>query len=136
MRLTIRRTKQCEAFTLAEALAALLFLAIVIPVAVEAMYTASLAGEVAARKSVAVRVADKVLNESLVMTNWNSGSRSGTVTQNGLDFQWTLTSQSWPQDTMQVVTTEVKYTAQGKPYSVTLSTLASLPGQVAVNQMQ
>ena len=136
MRLTTRRTKRCEAFTLAEALAALLFMAIVIPVAVEAMYTASLAGEVAARKSVAVRVADKILNESLVMTNWNSGTRSGTVTQNGLDFQWTLTSQSWPQDTMQIVTTEVKYTAQGKPYSVTLSTLASLPGQLAPNQMQ
>jgi type II secretory pathway pseudopilin PulG len=83
MKLTTRATRRREGFTLAEALAALLFMAIVIPVAVEAMYTASLAGEVAARKSVAARVADQMLNQSLVMTNWNSGTQSGTVTQGG-----------------------------------------------------
>jgi hypothetical protein len=53
-----------------------------------------------------------------------------------LNFQWTLTSQSWPQDTMQVITAEVNYTAQGKPYSVKLSTLASLPGQLATMNHQ
>jgi type II secretory pathway component PulJ len=36
-------------FTLAEVLAAMLFLAIVIPVAVETLHVSSLAGEVAAR---------------------------------------------------------------------------------------
>jgi hypothetical protein len=140
MRLTTpgTRRRHCAAFTLAEALAALLFLAIVIPVAVQAMYSASLAGEVAARKSVAARIADRVLNESLVMTNWSNGTQSGTTTRNGLDFKWTLTSQTWPQDTMQIVTVEVSYLAQGKPFSVKLSTLATLPGQAATvnNQMQ
>ena len=129
--------KSCAAFTLAEVMAAMLFLAIVIPVAVEAIHTASPAGEVAARKSMAARVADRVLNESLVMTNWNSGTRDGTMTQNGLDYQWKLSSQTWPVDTMQVITAEVSYMAQGKQYSVKLSTLASLPGQFAnLNQMQ
>jgi Tfp pilus assembly protein FimT len=41
----------CQAFTLAEVMAALLFLAIVIPVAIEAMHVASLAGEVGARRA-------------------------------------------------------------------------------------
>ena len=50
-------TKNCAAFTLTEVLAALLFLAIVIPTAVEALHVASLAGEVAARKGAATRVA-------------------------------------------------------------------------------
>jgi type II secretory pathway pseudopilin PulG len=138
MKLTTRPIKRqrCAAFTLAEVMAALLFLAIVIPVAVEAIHTASLAGEVAARKSAAVRVADRVLNESLVMTNWNNGMRSGTSTQGGLKFDWKLSSQSWPEDTMQMVTAEVTFLAQGKPYSVKLSTLATLPGQTAsLNQM-
>jgi hypothetical protein len=130
MKLTTRGTRRCAAFTLSEALAALLFLAIVIPVAVDAIHTASLAGEVAARKGAAARVADQVLNESLVMTNWSNGTQSGTKTQGGLQFQWKLTSQSWPADTMQVVTAEVSFTAQGKQYSVQLSTLASLPGQI------
>ena len=109
-------------------MAALLFLAIVIPVAVEAISTASLAGEVAARKGAATRVADRILNESLVTTNWMS-SQNGTTSEGTLDFQWTLTSQNWPQDSaMQLVTAEVKYLAQGKDYSVKLSTLASQPG--------
>src|SRR5882672_10596981 len=117
---------RCQAFTLAEVLAALLFLAIVIPAAVEAMHVASLAGEVAARKGGAARVADRILNESLVMTNWSSGTQNGTVTEGTLDFRWTLTSQSWPQDpAMQIVAVEVKFYAQGKDYSVKLSTLAS-----------
>jgi hypothetical protein len=123
------------AFTLAEVLAALLFLAIVIPTAVEALHIASLAGEVAARKAAAARVADRVLNESLVTTNWSGGIQSGTVTEGILDFRWKLTSQNWTGDpaqtaqSMQLLTAEVTYSAQGKDYSVKLSTLASMPNQ-------
>ena len=116
---------QESAFTLAEVLAALLFLAIVIPAAVEALHIASLAGEVAARKAVAARVADRVLNESIVTTNWNHGSQSGTVTEGALDFRWTLTSENWPQDAMQLVAAEVQFSAKGHDYSVKLSTLAN-----------
>ena len=114
------------AFTLAEVLAALLFLAIVIPTAVEVLHVASLAGEVAVRKSAAARVADRILNESLVTTNWSNGSQSGTVTEGVLDFNWKLTSQSWPEDAMQWLTAEVTFSAQGKAYSVKLSTLANV----------
>jgi hypothetical protein len=113
------------AFTLAEVLAALLFLAIVIPAAVEALHLASLAGEVAARKGAAARVADRILNESLVLTNWNTGTLSGTVTEGTQEFRWTLTSQTWPVDAMELLTAEVKYYAQGRDYSVKLSTLAN-----------
>jgi len=125
-RLTSAATrKTCAGFTLAEVLAALLFLAIVIPAAVEALHVASLAGEVAARKGAAARLADRVLNESLVTTNWNTGTQSGTVSQGGFEFHWTLTSQSWPVDTMELLTVEVKYPARGRDYSVKLSTLAN-----------
>jgi hypothetical protein len=116
-------------------LAALLFLAIVIPTAVEALHVASLAGEVAARKAAAARVADRILNESVVTTNWNGGLQSGTVTEGILDFRWKLTSQSWPGDpvlgaqSLQLLTAEVTYSAQGKDYSVQLSTLATSPAQ-------
>jgi len=115
----------CAAFTLAEVLAALLFLAIVIPAAVEAFHISSLAGEVAARKGAAARVADRILNESIVTTNWNHGTQSGTLSEGALDFQWTLTSETWPQDAMQLVTAEVKFAAKGHDYSVKLSTLAN-----------
>ena len=117
--------KRVAAFTLAEVLAALLFLAIVIPAAVEALHLASLAGEVAARKGAAARVADRILNESIVLTNWNMGTLNGTVTEGAQEFRWTLTSQNWPVDAMELLTAEVKYYAQGRDYSVKLSTLAN-----------
>jgi hypothetical protein len=129
------RPCHCAAFTLAEVLAALLFLAIVIPTAVEALHVASLAGEVAARKTEAARVADRVLSESVVTTNWTGGVQSGTISEGILDFQWKLTSQNWPQDSMELLTVEVTYPAQGKQYSVQMSTLANsqTPGQPAGN---
>jgi len=111
----------------------MMFLAIVVPVAVEALHVSSLAGEVAARKGAAARIADRVLNESLVTTNWTGGTQYGTVAEGPLDFNWTLTSQSWPQDSQQgtimMLTAEVKFQAQGKDYSVTLSTLANAQSQ-------
>jgi hypothetical protein len=126
MKLATVKIKRCAAFTLAEVLAAMLFLAIVIPAAVEALHISSLAGEVAVRKGAAARIADRILNESLVTTNWTGGGQqNGTVTDGTLDFRWTLTSQAWPQDAMQLLTAEVKYQAQGKDYSVRLSTLAN-----------
>jgi type II secretory pathway pseudopilin PulG len=132
VRRAIRITRR-SAFTLAESMAALLFLAIVIPVAVEAIYNASLAGEVAARKGSAARIADRVLNESLVMTNWSNGTQNGTATEGGREFRWTLTSANWPQDSaMSVVTAEVTFLARGKDYSVKLETLASQPGQTVM----
>ena len=113
-------------FTLAEVLAAMLFLALVIPAAVEALHVAGLAGEVAARKSAAARVADRVLNESLVLTNWTGGNRSGTIQEGALEFRWSLTSQNWPQDAMQLLTAEVKFSAQNKDYAVKMCTLANV----------
>jgi type II secretory pathway pseudopilin PulG len=134
MKLATAKTKNCGAFTLAEVLAAMLLLAIVIPAAIEALHVSSLAGEVAARKGAAARIADRVLNESIVMTNWNNGVQSGTAQEGVVDYHWTLTSQAWPQDEMQLLTAEVTYQAQGRDFSVKLSTLANAqtqPGQPA-----
>ena len=129
MKFATAKIKNRAAFTLAEVLAAMLFLAIVIPAAVEALHVSSRAGEVAARKGAAGRIADRILNESLVTTNWSGSVQSGTVSEGALDFRWTLTSQNWPQDSMQMLTAEVKFLAQGKDYSVKLSTLASSQNQ-------
>ena len=112
------------AFTLAEVLAALLFLAIVIPVAVEAMHIASLAGEVAARKGAAARIADRLLNESIVTTNWSRGTQTGTAAEGALEFRWKLTAENWPPDAMQLLTAEVTFAAKGHDYTVKSATLA------------
>jgi hypothetical protein len=126
-----RITGHASAFTLAEVLAAMLFLAIVIPAAVEALHVASRAGGVAARKGAAARIADRILNESIVLTNWNLGTQSGTVSEGAEEFHWTLDSRNWPVDTMQLLTAKVIFSAQGHDYSVQSSTLANLPTSAA-----
>src|SRR5215471_21752331 len=85
-------------FTLAEVLAALLFMAIVVPVAIEGLHIAGLAGAVAERKGEAARVAQRLLEESLVTTNWNQSIQSGTVIEGQRKFDWTLHSDPWTQD--------------------------------------
>ena len=123
--------KRSAGFTLVEVLAALMFMAIVIPVAIGALRIASLAGEVAERKTAAARVADRVLNEAVVTGNWNQSAQSGTVSENGRQFRWTLRNENWPvamtsTTTLAVLTADVAFSAQGKDYSVQFSTL-SLP---------
>jgi type II secretory pathway pseudopilin PulG len=118
-----------SAFTLAECLAAMVFLAIVIPVAVQALHVSSLAGQVAARKGEAARVADRVLNQSIVLTNWSSGSQNGTFTEGSDEFRWKLSSQNWSKDSMELLTADVTFSAQGHDYTVTMSTLANQQNQ-------
>ncbi len=115
------------AFTLAEVLAALLFMAIVVPVAMEGLHIASLAGSVAQRKSEAMRIAQRVLNESLITANWGQTLQSGTTIEGQRQFRWTLRTDPWTQDPSQSVlrqlSAEVLFTAQNREYSVKLTTL-------------
>lgn len=120
----IRHSKRTAAFTLAEVLAALVFMAIVIPVVVECLHVASQAGEVAQRKTEAARVAERILNESIVTTNWNQSAQNGTAADGMREFSWTLQNEPWNQDPIRLLTVQVKYNVQGKDYSVQLSTLA------------
>jgi general secretion pathway protein I len=113
------------AFTLAEVLAALAFMAIVIPVAVEGLRIANRAGLVAQRKDVASRIADRVLNETLVTGQAKSGSRSGVVQEGFQEYRWSVRAEPWPEDAMRVVTVEVIFPVQGQDYDVRLSTLIS-----------
>jgi type II secretory pathway pseudopilin PulG len=124
-----------SAFTLAEVLAALVFMAIVIPVALEGLSIASRVGEVATRKGEAALVAERLLNESIITTNWDRSVQSGTLRQGPREFPWTLRNDPWNQDpnqnTMRLVSVEVKYSVQGQERAFTLSTLAATSGSSA-----
>ena len=121
------RRRSTAGFTLAEVLAALMFMAIVIPAAIEGLRIASLAGTVAVRKAEAARVAQRLLTESLVTTNWNQSVQSGTLTEGQRQFRWTLHNDPWNQDPSQNVirqlSVEVVFAAQSRDYSVRMSTL-------------
>jgi hypothetical protein len=129
----MRPKGSAAAFTLAEVLAALLFMAIVIPAAVEGLHIASLAGTVAERKGEAARVARRLLTETLVTTNVNQPTQSGNVTEGQREFRWTMKSDSWNQDPNQnvirLLSVEVFFTAQNREYSVRMSTLVDTSQQ-------
>jgi hypothetical protein len=123
-----RQASRTSGFTLAEVLAALLFMAIVVPVAVDAISLASRAGEIGRHKTEAMRVAERVLNESIILTNWNSSLLSGTTVEGTRQFNWTLENQHWPNDSMvRLLTAQVEYTVAGRRQTVRLETLVNVP---------
>jgi len=123
----IPATKSESGFTLAEVLAALLFMAIVVPVAIEGLHIAGLAGAVAERKGEAARIAQRVLTENLVTTNWSQSSQSGTTIDGQREFRWTLRTDPWTQDptqtAMRQLSVQVEFTAQDRKYYINMSTL-------------
>ena len=119
------RPAAASAFTLAEVLAALLFMAIVIPVALQGLRISSRAGELAERKREAGRVAEKILNESIVTTNWNTSATSGMVQEGDREDRWSLRTESWTESPMQLLSVDVTFPVQGEDYTVQLNTLAN-----------
>jgi type II secretory pathway pseudopilin PulG len=111
-------------FTLAEVLAALLFMAIVIPVAVQGLRIASRAGSVAERKAVGARLAESKLNELIVTGQWQSTAQKGTIREGLREYSWQLQSEPWSEDsTMRLLTVHVTVPVQGQDYDVHVSTL-------------
>ena len=111
-------------FTLAEVLAALLFMAIVIPVAMQGLRIASRAGSVSERKAVGARLAERKLNDLLVTGQWVSAAQKGTVQEGLQSYTWQLQSEPWSEDgAMRLITVHVTVPVQGQDYDVHLSTL-------------
>jgi type II secretory pathway pseudopilin PulG len=121
---SVKQRRQA-AFTLAEVLAAMLFMAIVIPVAILGLRLASQAGEVATRKAIATRIGERVLNETIVTGQTQKSSQMGQTREGQQDYRWTLLIEPSGLDTLRLATVQVFYPVQDKEYDVRLSTLVS-----------
>lgn len=119
---TGRRSRR-RGFTLAEVLAALLFMAILIPVTMHGVTVASRAGILAQRKATAMRIAERVLDEQIVTDQIINGSGNGNVVEGDVNYPWTLKSDPWTEDTMNLVTVRVSFELQGTTFEVVLNTL-------------
>ena len=116
--------RACAGFTLAEVLAAMLFMAIVIPVAMQGLLIASRAGSVSERKALAARLAESKLNELIVTGQWQSTAQKGTIQEGLQSYSWQLQSEPWSEDgAMRLVTVHVTVPVQGQDYDVQVSTL-------------
>jgi len=112
-------------FTLAEVLAAMLFLAILVPVIVEGLTLSNRAGVVAERKATALMLADRQLSELQLSSEWMLAEQRGDFGAEWPNYRWELTQSAWRYDNMIELTVEVIFTVQGREHRVPLSTLVS-----------
>jgi type II secretory pathway pseudopilin PulG len=121
-----RRHPVVGAFTLAEVLAALLLMAILVPVTLHGVTVASRAGMLGQRKAVAMRIAERVLDEQVVSGLIGTATPYGTVIEGNIAYPWTIKSDPWTGDTastMNLVTVRVEFNVQGNTFDVAASTL-------------
>lgn len=111
-----------RAFTLAETLAALAFVSVVIPVAAHAVRVANLAAQVAERRLVAAHVADRLLNE-LVATGRANTAASGNAQEGRHAFSWRSQSIAWERATLREVSVVVTFTVQGNEHIARAATI-------------
>ena len=112
-------------FTFIEVLAALLFLAILVPVVVAGLALSNRAGVLAERTAIAVRLAENQLSEVMLDAAWETGETRGEFGQEWPGYRWELTRRDWEVDAMSELTMTVLFEVQGQERDVQLTTLAS-----------
>jgi type II secretory pathway pseudopilin PulG len=110
-------------FTLAEVLAALLFMAIVIPVAVHGLQIASRAGEVAQRKAIAARIGERVMTEVVATRQVTMTNQRGTIQEGSTEYSYTTKIEQWDREVLRQLSVEVRFAVQGQDHFVRLATL-------------
>lgn len=110
-------------FTFAEILAAMLFLGLVIPVALQAVRISSDAGTMASRRAVATRLGDALLNELAITEEWRTGTQSGQFDQPYQDYRWEIQTESWSEQGMLQLSMVVTFQVREVDARVVLSTL-------------
>jgi len=121
------RTCKQHRFTLAEALAALVVAAVLIPVVTHAVLTANRASRVAHRSETAARLADAALQRLVTTGDWENSDPQGDFDEHP-GFRWELTVEDWPEDDEQttaltVLRMDVLFVVQNEQLSVGVTTL-------------
>lgn len=121
-----------EAFTLMEVLAAMMFLAILVPAVVAALSLSTRISTLAERRAVAAELAENQLNEELIANSWQTGGATqGDFGADYPGYSWQMTQTSWDgggqtaANNMTELTMEVTFLVQGQAQSVKLTTLVS-----------
>ncbi len=125
---TNRQSERCRGFTLIEVLAALLLIAIVLPVVMKGVTLAGAAASDARRRTEAAGLAESKLNEIVATGQWQgAGALNGDFGTDWPDYRWEATVQPWAGDStsssIQQIDLRVIWIARGHEDSLALSTL-------------
>jgi len=122
-----RRPARRAGFTLIEVLAAMLLIGIVMPVVMQGITAASLAGSSARYRTQAAILADSKLSELTITGQWDGGTLAGDFGADWPGYKWQATVTDWAGDVNQVglqqLDVQVTWTDRGQQSSVTVSGL-------------
>jgi type II secretory pathway pseudopilin PulG len=125
---SLRPSLRQNGFTFVEILAALTFMAILVPVLVSALTLANRTAEIADRTSTAMQLGENQLSQLLIGNNWQSAGGSGDFGASWPGYQWKVDQTPWPQDNnnaMIQLTMHVTFPVQGSQREIQLTTLVS-----------
>jgi len=113
-------------FTFAELLVAMVFVAVVLPVAVRGVLIANRAGVVAEHRRAAVHLADQLLTELVVTGDWLTAESDGDFGEEWPAYRWHTDVSQWQEDNgvLYLVTVQVLFEIRGGLQAVELSTVA------------
>lgn len=115
--------RRSAGFTFVEILAAMLFLAILIPSVIGGILLASRVAEIAERSSVAAELAQNRLSELTLNGDWAAADARGDFGDDWPGYRWELSQTTWDLDSMTQLDLTVYFTVQGREESVALTTL-------------
>ena len=131
-RVTPRPARWSAAFTFVEILAAMLFLALVVPAIVGALGVANRASEMAERSALAGELAQNKMSELLTDNAWQTPAfTNGDFAGTYLGYRSEMTTENWTGDPvntgMTALHVDVHYNIQGNDHTIRLSTLVYIP---------
>ena len=110
-------------FTLVEVLAAVTIVAIVLPVAMQAVSLSVTVADRARYKAEAATLAHSKMSELVATGAWQTGALNGDFAPDRPEFKWKAELLAWDQSTLQELDVHVLWNAAGRPQQVTVSTL-------------
>jgi prepilin-type N-terminal cleavage/methylation domain-containing protein len=109
--------------SLAEVLATIAIIAIVVPVTMQGVSIASSLAGLTRQRAEAVSLAETKLNELLISGDWQTSALAGDFGLDWPGYQWRAQVSNWEEPDMQLLEVVVRWQARGREREVKLDTL-------------
>ena len=112
-----------NAFTLVEALATLVLLAIVLPVAMQGISLATQVSGVARERTESTSLAEAKMVELTATGDWQGSDLSGDFGEDWPQYKWEAEVTDWEEPSLRLLTVKVDWVRRGRQRSTELSTV-------------